>query len=45
MYRYFLFLAGLLFAVSLVRVIGLRVVNEEDIIDDAIDELKRSVPL
>lgn len=41
-YRYFLFLAGLLFAVGLVGAVGLNVVNEEELIDDAVDELERS---
>jgi len=41
-YRYFLFLAGLLFAVGLVGAVGLRVVNEEELIGDAVDELERS---
>ncbi|CAF9925885.1 Putative monocarboxylate transporter mch1 [Imshaugia aleurites] len=41
-FRYFLFLAGLLFAVGLVGAVGLRVVGEEEMIDDAVDELERS---
>lgn len=41
-YRYFLFLAGLLFAVGMVGTVGLRVVDEEELIDDAVDELERS---
>lgn len=40
-FRYFLFLAGLLFAVGLVGAVGLRVVGEEEMIDDAVDELGR----
>lgn len=41
-FRYFLFLAGLLFAVGLVGAVGLRVVGEEELIDNAVDELERS---
>ncbi len=41
-FRYFLFLAGLLFAVGLVGSVGLRVVGEDELIDDAVDELERS---
>lgn len=41
-FRYFLFLAGLLFAVGVVGAVGLRVVNEEELIDEAVDELERS---
>lgn len=41
-YQYFLFLAGLLFAVGLVGAVGLRVVDEEELIDDAVDQLERS---
>lgn len=40
-FRYFLFLAGLLFAVGLVGAVGLRVVGEDEMIDDAVDELER----
>ena len=40
-FRYFLFLAGLLFAVGLVGAVGLRVVGEEEIIDNAVEELER----
>lgn len=40
-FRYFLFLAGLLFAVGMVGAVGLRVVGEEEMIDDAVDELGR----
>lgn len=41
-FRYFLFLAGLLFAVGLVGAVGLWVVGEEELIDNAVDELERS---
>lgn len=39
--RYFLFLAGLLFAVGLVGAVGLRVIGEEELIASAVDELER----
>jgi len=41
-FRYFLFLAGLLFAVGVIGAVGLRVVNEEGSTDEAVDELERS---
>ncbi|KKA26655.1 hypothetical protein TD95_001647 [Thielaviopsis punctulata] len=41
-YRYFLFLAGLLFAVGIAGAFVLRVVDEDDIIDEAAEELERS---
>jgi len=41
-FGYFLFLAGLLFAVGLIGAVVLRVVDEEDLIHDAVDELERS---
>lgn len=41
-YRFFLFLAGLLFAMGLVGTLGLRVVDEEEMIDEAVEELERS---
>ena len=41
-FRYFLFLAGMLFAVGLIGAVGLRVVGEEEMIDEAVDELERS---
>ena len=41
-YRYFLFLTGLLFAVGLIGAIGLRVVDEDELLEDAVDELERS---
>ena len=41
-FRYFLFLAGLQFAVGMIGAVALRVVDEEELIDDAIEELERS---
>ena len=41
-FKYFLFLAGLLFGVGLVGSVALRVVNEEELIDEGVDELERS---
>ncbi|KAI9809174.1 MAG: hypothetical protein M1825_002465 [Sarcosagium campestre] len=41
-YRYFLFLGLTLLAVGLVGAFGLRIVDEEDLIDDAVEELERS---
>ncbi|MCJ1246478.1 putative monocarboxylate transporter mch1 [Trapelia coarctata] len=41
-FRFFLFLAGTLFAAGLLGVIGLRVVDEEELIDEAVEELERS---
>lgn len=41
-FRYFLFLMGLLFVVGLIGAVGLRVIGEEEIIDDAVSELERS---
>ena len=41
-FRYFLFLAGLLLGVGLTGAVALRVVNEEELIDEAIEELERS---
>ncbi|KAL2044252.1 hypothetical protein N7G274_002957 [Stereocaulon virgatum] len=41
-FRYFLFLAGLLFAVGLIGTVGLRVVNEEELLDEAVETLERS---
>ena len=41
-FRYFLFLAGLLFAVGLIGSVGLQVVNEEELLDEAVEELERS---
>jgi hypothetical protein len=41
-FRFFIFLAVLLAAVGLLGTIGLRIVDEQDLIDDAVDELERS---
>ncbi|KAL9609276.1 MAG: hypothetical protein Q9167_005945 [Letrouitia subvulpina] len=41
-YQYFIFLSGLLFAVGVVGAFGLNVVNEEELIDEAVSELGRS---
>lgn len=41
-YRYFIFLSGLLFAVGLTGAVALRVINEEELIDEAVEELERS---
>ena len=41
-YRYFLFLAGLLFAVGIVGSLALRIVDQEEYIKEAVDELERS---
>ncbi|KAI9679496.1 MAG: putative monocarboxylate transporter mch1 [Caeruleum heppii] len=41
-FRFFLFLGLTLFAVGLVGSVGLRVVNEDQLIDDAVEELERS---
>ncbi len=41
-FRYFLFLAGLLFGVGILGAVTLRVVNEEELIDEAVEELERS---
>ncbi|KAL8853274.1 MAG: hypothetical protein Q9221_001885 [Calogaya cf. arnoldii] len=41
-YRYFIFLAILLFVVGLIGSLALRVVNEEELIDEAVSELERS---
>ena len=41
-FRYFLFLGGLLLAVGLVGSILLHIVGEEELIDDAVDDLERS---
>ncbi|KAK3315232.1 major facilitator superfamily domain-containing protein [Apodospora peruviana] len=41
-FRFFLFLSVLLFVVGLVGTLGLRIVDEQDIIDDAVEELERS---
>ena len=41
-FRYFLFLGGLLLAVGVVGAFALRVVDEEEMIDEAVEELERS---
>jgi len=41
-FRFFVFLAGLLFVVGLVGTFGLKVVDERDLIDEAVEELERS---
>ena len=41
-FRFFIFLAGLLFAVGLVGALALKVFNEEELIDEAVSELERS---
>ncbi|KAI4172069.1 MAG: hypothetical protein LQ343_003816 [Gyalolechia ehrenbergii] len=41
-YRYFIFLAILLFAVGVIGAFALNVVNEEELIDEAVSELERS---
>ena len=41
-YRYFLFLAGLLFTAGVVGSLGLRVVDEDALLENAIEDLERS---
>jgi len=41
-FQFFLFLAGTLFAAGLLGAIGLRVVDEEELIDEAVEEMERS---
>ncbi|KAK0635117.1 hypothetical protein B0T17DRAFT_586727 [Bombardia bombarda] len=41
-FRFFIFLAVLLFVVGLLGTFGLRIVDEQDLIDDAVEELERS---
>lgn len=41
-FRFFIFLAGTLFAAGLIGAVGLRVVDEEELIDEAVEELERS---
>ncbi len=41
-FRFFVFLALLLFVVGLVGAFTLKIVNEEDLIDEAVEELERS---
>lgn len=40
--RFFVFLAGLLFVVGLLGAFGLKVVDERDLIEEAVEELERS---
>ncbi|KAI9821952.1 MAG: putative monocarboxylate transporter mch1 [Pycnora praestabilis] len=40
--RFFLFLGFILLAVGLIGAVGLRVVDEQELIDDAVEELERS---
>lgn len=41
-FKFFIFLSGLLFAVGLVGALGLQIVDEEELIDEAVEELERS---
>lgn len=41
-HRFFLFLMGLLFTVGLLGSVALQIVDEEELIDEAVDELERS---
>ncbi|KAL9105447.1 MAG: hypothetical protein Q9227_009381 [Pyrenula ochraceoflavens] len=41
-FKYFLFLAGTLFGVGLLGTLGLRIVGEEEMIEEAVEELERS---
>ena len=41
-YRYFLFLMGLLFVVGIIGALTLQVVNEEELINEGVSELERS---
>lgn len=41
-FRFFIFLSGLLFAVGLTGAVALRVIDEEELIEEAVDELERS---
>lgn len=41
-FRFFIFLAVLLGAVGLIGTVGLRIVDEQDLIDEAVEELERS---
>lgn len=41
-FRYFVFLGGLLLGCGLIGTFFLRIVNEDELIDDAVDELERS---
>ncbi|KAK1761293.1 LCM-domain-containing protein [Echria macrotheca] len=41
-FRFFVFLAVLLFVVGLIGTVGLKIVDEQDLIDEAVEELERS---
>ena len=41
-FRFFLFLGGTLVAAGLIGAVGLRIVDEEELIDEAVEELERS---
>lgn len=41
-FHFFLFLAILLFVVGLIGTVGLRIVDEKDLIDEAVEEMERS---
>src|SRR5207237_1091287 len=41
-FKYFLLLAGCLFAVGLIGSVGLKVIGEDELIDEAVDELEAS---
>lgn len=41
-FQYFVFLAGLLFAIGVIGSLALKVVDEEELIDEAVSELERS---
>lgn len=41
-FKYFLFLAFILLAVGLLGTVGLKIVDEDELIDDAVEELERS---
>ena len=41
-FKYFLFLGGTLFGVGIIGVLGLRIVNEEELIQQGVEQLERS---
>ncbi|GAB1313089.1 Putative monocarboxylate transporter mch1 [Madurella fahalii] len=41
-FRFFVFLAGLLFVVGVIGMFGLKIVDERDLIEEAVEELERS---
>ena len=41
-FRFFLFLGGLLLAVGIIGFVALRIVDEEELVDEAVEELERS---